>query len=398
MSYFETLTLALRNISGSKMRSFLTMLGIIIGVTAVIVIVGLGNGMENYMRESFASLGSNSLNVIINGRGSARSVSIDDMYEVVAKHSDVLEQISPVASVSGGIKTGNEAHRSTSVTGVSEDYLDMKDFHIAAGRGISYMDIEDRKHVCVIGDFVNDQYYEGHGLGDTVRIRGAKFTIVGILESETEDTYVGNTDDVVFMPYSTASRVNGYGTIYNYNITMHDESQAALAKQVIEDALFEIFADSDAYNVISMTEILDFMTTMLNVVITVLAIIAAISLLVGGVGIMNIMLVSVTERTREIGIRKALGAKESVIMRQFVMEAAVTSALGGTIGILLGYMLSSVATKIIQIALDPMLAVTPSWDSVLMAFGVSAGIGVLFGYLPARKAARLNPIDALRYE
>ena len=147
-----------------------------------------------------------------------------------------------------------------------------------------------------------------------------------------------------------------------------------------------------------MTEILDMMTSMINIVITVLAIIAAISLLVGGIGIMNIMLVSVTERTREIGIRKALGAKESVILRQFVMEAATTSALGGTLGIALGYALSSLATTIIQATLDPMLRVTPSLGSVLMAFGVSAGIGVLFGFLPARKAALLNPIDALRYE
>ena len=398
MSYLETLRLALRNIMGSKMRSFLTMLGIIIGVTAVIVIVGLGNGMENYMRDSFASLGTNSLTVMITGRGSARSVSIDDMYSMVAEHQDYLDKISPTVSMSRAVKVDNETHRSTSVTGVSEDYLAMKDLDLSSGRNLQYMDIQDRKNVAIVGSHVNENYYYGRALGDSVRIGGIKFRIIGVLEEQNSDDYAGNADDCIFIPYSTAARISGQGTIYNYNVTIRDEEKAAEAKRVIEDALYEVFSDSDAYNVISMTEILDMMTSMINIVITVLAIIAAISLLVGGIGIMNIMLVSVTERTREIGIRKALGAKEIVILRQFVMEAATTSALGGTLGIALGYALSSLATTIIQATLDPMLRVTPSLGSVLMAFGVSAGIGVLFGFLPARKAALLNPIDALRYE
>ena len=177
-----------------------------------------------------------------------------------------------------------------------------------------------------------------------------------------------------------------------------DEEQASAAKEAVEDSLYAVFHDSNAYMVVSMSEMLEMMTSMIGVVVAVLAVIAGISLLVGGIGIMNIMLVSVTERTREIGIRKALGAKEGSILRQFVMEAAVTSALGGILGIILGYTLSSAATLLISTWMEASLTVLPSAGSVLLAFGISAAVGVTFGYLPAKKAARLNPIDALRYD
>lgn len=208
----------------------------------------------------------------------------------------------------------------------------------------------------------------------------------------------GGTDDCIFCPYSTAARLSFTGTINSYIITVTDEELAAQGKEVVEDALYDVFADSDAYTVASMSEMLDTMTSMVNVVIYILAGIAAISLVVGGIGIMNIMLVSVTERTREIGIRKALGAKEGAILRQFVIEAATTSALGGVIGILFGFGLSAIATKVIAMFMDTAITVSPSLTAVLGAFGISAGIGILFGYLPAKKAARLNPIDALRYD
>ena len=188
------------------------------------------------------------------------------------------------------------------------------------------------------------------------------------------------------------------GTISSYTVTVTDEEYAALGKEAIETALYKIFQDEDAYTVVSMAEMLDTMTSMVNMVIAILAAIAGISLLVGGIGIMNIMLVSVTERTREIGIRKALGAREGIILRQFVIEAATTSALGGGLGIILGYLMSAVATQVIKRLMETAITVSPSATAVLAAFGISAGIGILFGYLPAKRAARLDPIEALRYD
>lgn len=398
MSLYETFSLALKNIWSSKVRTLLTMLGIIIGVCAVIVIVGLGNGMANYMRDSFAEMGTNTLTVMVSGRGTSRSVSEEQMYEIVAENPDCLEQISPTVPMIGTVKIGSDSYSSTSVTGISEDYFDMKGYEVSQGRGIQYVDIMDRKKVCVVGTYVAQAYYGGDAIGQTVKIGGTTFKIVGVMAQESTEMEEGGTDDCIFCPYSTAARLSFTGTINSYIITVTSEELAAQGKEVVEDALYDVFADSDAYTVASMSEMLDTMTSMVNVVIYILAGIAAISLVVGGIGIMNIMLVSVTERTREIGIRKALGAKEGAILRQFVIEAATTSALGGVIGILFGFGLSAIATQVIAMFMDTAITVSPSLTAVLGAFGISAGIGILFGYLPAKKAARLNPIDALRYD
>ena len=397
MSFLETFILALQNIWTSKVRTFLTMLGIIIGVTAVIVIVGLGNGMQNYMTDSFATLGSNNLTVMIIGRGSSRSISVDEMYQLVEDNPATLEHISPTVTVSGQIKVGTESLNS-SVTGVGEDYFDMKDITVEWGRGIQYVDIAQRKEVCVVGAYVAREYFGGNPVGQTLRINGRKVTVIGVLEQQNDEMEERGNDNYIYLPYSTASRLFGGGRITTYSVTVVDEDRISESKALIEDALYKVFGDSSAYTVISMSEILDIMNSMIDVVITVLALIAGISLLVGGIGIMNIMLVSVTERTREIGIRKALGAKEGVILRQFVIEAATTSGLGGMLGIALGYALSRVATVAITNLTATAITVTPSLDAVLMATGISITIGILFGFLPARKAAHLNPIDALRYD
>ena len=397
MRITEAFFLALKNIRTSKMRTFLTMLGIIIGVMAVIVIVGLGNGLSNYVTDSFSSLGTDTLTVTVSGRGSStRNVDVDDMYQIVEDNSEYLEYISPTVSAPNA-RIGSEVLYVTTVQGVSEDFLSMKDYSVGEGRGISYGDIDQRKNICVIGEYLNQQYYHGKAVGDTIRIGGRLMTIVGVLDPISDEPEEGGLDDLVYIPYSTAERMSGT-TINSYTITMRDENYAAESKEIVEDALTELLGDSDSFMVISMTEMLESMTEMINVIVYILAGIAAISLLVGGIGIMNIMLVSVTERTREIGVRKSLGAKERYILEQFIIEAAVTSALGGTLGILLGYGVSSVAGQVASAAIGDTFTVAPGFGAVMLAFGISAGIGVLFGFLPAKKAARLNPIEALHFD
>ena len=393
----ESFKMAVGNIRTSKMRSFLTMLGIIIGVAAVIVIVGMGNGMEIYMTEQFESMGTNTLTVSIYGRGTGRTVTDEDMYDIVERNSDALELLSPTVTMQSPAKIGTDTITSTSITGVSEDYFTIKGYDVAMGRGLQYVDMLKRSRVCVVGTYLNQEYFGGNALGQTIKIGGTPFTVVGIL-NEIGDSTEYSSDNAIFVPYTTAARLSNMGTISSYTVTVTDVNNSTWSKGVLEKELFDIFEDENAYTVISMAEILDLMTQMLDVMIAVLAAIAAISLVVGGIGIMNIMLVSVSERTREIGVRKALGAKERYIMSQFVIEAATTSAIGGAVGILFGEGLSSLATAIIVAALDTDLAVTPSAGSIALAVGISVAIGILFGYLPAKKAARLNPIDALRHD
>ena len=397
MNVMESFKMAVGNIRTSKMRSFLTMLGIIIGVAAVIVIVGMGNGMEIYMTEQFESMGTNTLTVSIYGRGTGRTVTDEDMYDIVERNSDALELLSPTVTMQSPAKIGTDTITSTSITGVSEDCFTIKDYDVAMGRGLQYVDMLKRSRVCVVGTYLNQEYFGGNALGQTIKIGGTPFTVVGIL-NEIGDSTEYSSDNAIFVPYTTAARLSNMGTISSYTVTVTDVNNSTWSKGVLEKELFDIFEDENAYTVISMAEILDLMTQMLDVMIAVLAAIAAISLLVGGIGIMNIMLVSVSERTREIGVRKALGAKERYIMSQFVIEAATTSAIGGAVGILFGEGLSSLATAIIVAALDTDLAVTPSAGSIALAVGISVAIGILFGYLPAKKAARLNPIDALRHD
>lgn len=397
MKIAESFSMALQNIWNSKMRSFLTMLGIIIGIAAVMVIIGLGNGMEGYMTDMFQSMGTNTLTVQITGQGTSSTVTADDLYEIVADNPEQFVHVTPEVSIRSALKVGSETMDYTGATGVGEDYFKIKGYTVAQGRGLTYMDMDARSKVCVVGSFVNDEWYNGRALGKSIRIAGSSFTIVGILEQEEDEPDDGGTDDSVYLPFTTASRLTGT-PVSSYTVMIVSEDNVAGAMDALERALYEITRSEDAYMVISLSQILDIMSEMLDVMITILAVIAGISLVVGGIGIMNIMLVSVSERTREIGIRKALGAKERFILSQFVIEAAVTSAIGGIIGIIMGYALSSVATVLITSIMEVEMTVTPSSGSIALAFGASAAIGIAFGFLPARKAARLNPIDALRYD
>lgn len=397
MNIYESFSMAMKNIKSSKTRSILTMLGIIIGVAAVIVITGIGNGMEKYMKDQFESMGTNTLSVYVLGRGNQK-MTVDDMQVIVDENSEYLDKMTPTISFQGSKKVGTDNLNSTNVTGVSEQFLDIKGLKLTDGRNIQYMDIKNRNSVCIIGSYVNKKYFGGKGLGDSVKLNGRDFTVVGVLEEKAKSEEY-STDDAIYVPYSTVSRMMNIKDVSDFTITFKSEDMSSQAKKALEDSLTEYFnGDSDSFYINSMAELLDMMNQMTNLMITVLTLIAGISLVVGGIGIMNIMLVSVTERTREIGIRKALGAKERYIMSQFVIEAAATSALGGVIGIILGYILCFVVTKVIVIIYAQSFTVIPTFFSVMASFGISAAIGIFFGYMPAKKAARLNPIDALRYD
>lgn len=398
MSIFETFSLAFSNIWNSKLRSFLTMLGIIIGIAAVMVIIGYGNGMETYIEDSFQSVGADVLTVNLTGTGSSSTVKVDDMYGIVKENGDCLEFVSPKVTMRSSLKIGTETYNRTSVTGVGEEYFDIYGYTVGNGRDFRYIDMEKRTRACIVGAYVDEVLFGGQSVGETIRIGGEVFTVVGVLDKIDDEMDEGGSDDAVYIPYSTAARLSYLGTVSSYVVTAKSDDMIDAAKNVLENELFQILRSEDAYSVVTLTALLDMMTEMIDLVILVLTFIAGISLVVGGIGIMNIMLVSVSERTREIGIRKALGAKESTILLQFVIEAALTSAIGGIIGILCGYGLSSVASEFITNMLGETLTVVPTMTSIAVAFGVSALIGMIFGVLPARKAARLNPIDALRYE
>ena len=397
----ETFRQAIQNVWSNKLRTFLTMLGIIIGVMAVIVIVGLGNGMTQSMRDSFSAMGTNTLSINIWGYGS-RTVTVEDVYAIGTKNPDLIQSISPQIDFSNNTpKVGTTTYRYSNVAGVDENFTSMKNYTVAQGRGLQYMDMKDNKQVCVIGDYLNRVAYGGRGVGQTIKLGPYKFRIVGVLNAKVNNTSMqqGSDDDCIYLPYTIAMRLSNTAMASSYIAIMSDESKANEAKAVVEAYLTDLFKSDSAFYVYSASEWLEEMNNMINMVIVILTGIASISLLVGGIGIMNIMLVSVTERTREIGIRKALGAKERVILSQFVVEAATTSALGGVLGIVLGYIVSMAANHILpMISSDIDVTVSPSFNSIAVAFGISVFIGVLFGYLPAKRAARLNPIEALRYD
>ena len=400
---YETVRQALKNIASNKFRTLLTMLGIIIGIMAVMIIVGLGNGLTQSMRASVSSMGMNLLQVNVFGPR-ARNVSVDEMYRITEERPDLFSGISPMVSMdrtSSAVRVGTKNYSQTSVIGISETYAGMTGTKIAEGRGIQYVDCAEYKRVCVVGDYIARVAYGGNAIGQTLKLGPDQFTIIGVAAAEVSDPSLqeGSSDDYVYIPYTTAQRVARSSNVSAYGVTTVTEAQVAEGKAVLEAGLQELTHSEDSYFVTSLSEVLNTFSSMIGMVVSVLTVIAAISLLVGGIGIMNIMMVSVAERTREIGIRKALGAKERTILALFVTEAATTSALGGLIGIILGYGVSAAASPLVAAVMgDTNMTISPSAGSVAVAFGVSVGICILFGYLPAKRAARLNPIEALRYD
>ena len=313
--------------------------------------------------------------------------------------------VNPRELVFEAAKVGTTTYRYSEMYGVDENYIEMKGYTLAKGRNIQYMDIADNKQICVIGDYINRTAYGGNAVGQTIKLGPYKFRIVGVLKAKisNHDQQEGSDDDSVYLPYTTAMRLSNESSPDSYSAIMVDEGQANEAKAAVEQGLYDIFKSDNAYYVYSASEWLEEMNKMINMVIVILTGIASISLLVGGIGIMNIMLVSVTERTREIGIRKSLGAKQKDIRGQFVIEAGTTSAVGGVLGIVFGLLLARAATIAVGAIMSSSMngitfSAVPTLSDIAVSFGVSVGIGVLFGYLPANKAAKLNPIDALRYD
>ena len=391
MSIKQSFILAIKSLKSSKMRAFLTMLGIIIGVGSVIILVSLMSGMTKEITDQFESMGTNLISVQVMGRGSdSRTVDVSDMEQLVWDNTDLLTAVSPSVSVSATVKYEN-TNLTTTCSGVSEYYAQIRNVELASGRFISYSDVINRSKVAILGSYQQQELFGGGDpIGENIKINGEIFQVIGVLE-ETQDSMEGGSDDSIILPYSSAMRL-GRSRISSYSYQAASKETVEDAMAAIEKKLNDVFGSDSAYMIMSQSQMIEQMDEMTGTMTLVLVGIAGISLLVGGIGIMNIMLVSVTERIREIGIRKSLGARRRDIMGQFLIESATTSAIGGVIGIVFGI--------VAGIGLGKLVGVTssPSLGAILIAFSVSLFIGVIFGYLPANKAAKLHPIDALRHE
>ena len=393
MNFKQSFILAIKSIKGSKLRSFLTMLGVIIGVASVIILVSLIDGMSKDMEAQFEKMGTNLISVNVMGRGTSRKISLDQIDQLMADNTATIGSYSPVITINGAtIKYGDKSVDTTSVIGVNENYDAIKNISVSDGRFIQYIDVTRLNKTCLIGTYLVSELFSGtNPLGKVIKINGNNYTVIGIAE-ETAESAVSTDDDRVIIPYTMAIRLSGSAAIGSYAFSAVSKDTVDQAMTAINKLLLSIYASENAYRVFNQASMIAQVDELTSTMSLVLVGIAAISLVVGGIGIMNIMLVSVIERTREIGIRKSLGAKRKDIMRQFVIEAATTSSVGGVIGIVVGLVVALIAGKLIG------LSVAPSINAVLIAFGVSVMIGIIFGYFPASKAARLNPIDALKYD
>ena len=408
MGMEQNFKLAVKSLMSSKARAILTMLGIIIGVAAVIIITSLGNGMQTMMNEQFEKIGTNLVQVMVMGRGpgSSRTAEPEDMAELVEQYPDVLSGVTPYVSVNTSVRSGAEKFKRTQVYGVSEDFADMDAAfgeELAQGRYIKYLDVTRRSTVCVIGEYINQTAFGGDGLGKSIQIGGVPYTVVGILSGGSYALEEGGPSDYVYIPYTNAGKISDSTEVSLYMFSCAGQDSANAGKALIENKLYSIYQTADAYYVMTSAEQIQSLNMMISVLMMVLVAIAAISLLVGGIGIMNIMLVSVTERTREIGIRMAIGARKRDIIGQFLVEASVVSCCGGVIGIVLGCFLSAVLGNLLlaktQNSYMPTVeqfTVLPSAGLVIGAFLFSALLGIIFGLYPANKASNLQPVDALR--
>ena len=402
--YKESFLMAWASLIANKLRSLLTMLGIIIGVAAVIALVSIGNGVKQDIENSISSLGSNLL-VVLPGaprtpgarssQGSMKSLKISD-YEAIAKLEGV-KAASPMTNGSYVVIYQNK-NWTTSVAGVNSNFQDVNNWTMTSGRFFSDKNVQNRERVAVVGQtVVKNLFADEDPVGKEIRVKNIPFRVIGVLKSKGNGSMGNDQDDTVLIPYTTSmERVEGIDYLRRVYVVAKDDEGIDRLQADIENLLRVRHnikdTNLDDFNIQNMKSIMETVAQTTGTFTLFLGAVAAISLVVGGIGIMNIMLVSVTERTREIGVRKALGATYSVIVTQFLIEAVVISLMGGFIGIAFGIGASKV------IGMVSGMSTIVSVPTIIMSFAFSMAIGLIFGIYPARKAAKLNPIDALHYE
>ena len=400
------LKISLRALRRNVLRSFLTMLGIIVGISAVIVGVSMGAGAKAEVDKRIASMGQNLITVmsgntarggVRGGFGGRPNLTVED-YEAIRSEVEGVAATSPEARTQAQVIAGNE-NSAIQISGVSEEYLDARSWPLQGGMNFTEVDVRTAQKVCLIGaTTANTLFGEGvDPVGQKIRVKDTTFTIVGWLAAKGSGSFGQDQDDVLLAPYTTVmKRLSGDTRFRSLFVQAESPDAIPLVQAGLTDLLRQrhdiIEGKEDDFMVRTQQETSDFFNANNKIMTVLIGFFAGISLVVGGIGIMNIMLVSVTERTREIGIRLAVGARSRDVLRQFLVEAVLLSALGGLLGILTGYWLAPLLTKFAEF---PTLIST---ESVVIAFSTSAVIGIVFGFFPALKAARLDPIDALRYE
>ncbi len=389
MNISQSFKMAIKSITASKMRTFLTMLGIIIGVCAVIVLVSVVQGSTGQITESIESLGANSITVSFTGRNSTKNVSYDEMLEFMDENPEYVSYIVPNMTGMGSRIKYESSNITSSVVGTSPDYITVKNREISKGRFINNIDVDRRRKVAVIGGYNAQELFGFEDpIDKQIKINNELFTVIGVLESISNNGQTSD-DNTIIIPYTSGRQIFRTSKIRSYIVWAATAECVQDTTKLIERFLYNKLGDENEYNVISVASMMDTLDEITGMMALLTAGIAGISLVVGGIGIMNIMLVSVTERTREIGIRKAIGAKRSSILSQFLIESAMVSCMGGLVGIILSIIGTVILGNIMGIN------AFPSFGVMFGAFAFSAAIGIFFGWAPANKAAKLNPIDAL---